>query len=453
MRAHLSDLLVDLPDASVTAPMEFTGVSTNSKVIHRGNLFVALAGERFDAHTFLPEVANSGAAAVVAHTIPENYSLPALLVSDTRYALGQIAHTWRRRFTQPVIGVTGSNGKTTVKEMIASILHAAFGDNHYLSTQGNLNNEIGVPLTLFRLEASMQAAVIEMGMNHPGEIARLAEIAAPDVGLVNNAQREHQEFMASVEAVAIENGAVIQNLPAEGCAVFPADDVYTPLWTSYAGSRRILSFGLDEQAQVRCTYEVKDFGSVLHIHAEGQQFDIQLAAAGVHNIRNALAACAATLAIGISTEMIVKGLQAFVPVAGRLQRKSAKNGALVIDDTYNANPDSVRAAIDVLAVAPAPRTLILGDMGEVGSEGVAFHEEIGAYAKAKHIDEIFTLGELARHASTAFGSHGRHFNDMDELNKVVGNLDSTASVLIKGSRFMKMERVVQHLTGLSVGGH
>jgi UDP-N-acetylmuramoyl-tripeptide--D-alanyl-D-alanine ligase len=453
MRAHLSDLLIDLPDASVTAPMEFTGVSTNSKAINKGNLFVALAGERFDAHTFLPEVANSGAAAVVAHAIPEHYSLPALLVSDTRYALGQIAHTWRRRFTQPVIGVTGSNGKTTVKEMIASILHAAFGDNHYLATQGNLNNEIGVPLTLFRLEASMQAAVIEMGMNHPGEIARLAQIAAPDVGLVNNAQREHQEFMASVEAVAIENGAVIQNLPANGCAVFPADDVYTPLWTSYAGSRRILCFGLDEQAQVRCTYEVKDFGSVLHIHAEGQQFDIQLAAAGVHNIRNALAACAATLAIGITAEKIKQGLEAFAPVAGRLQRKSAKNGALVIDDTYNANPDSVRAAIDVLAVAPAPRTLILGDMGEEGSEGVSIHEEIGAYAKAKHIDEIFTLGELARHASAAFGSDGRHFNDMDELNKVVGNLDSTASVLIKGSRFMKMERVVQHLTGLSVGGH
>ena len=453
MRAHLSDLLIDLPDASVTAPMEFTGVSTNSKAINKGNLFVALAGERFDAHTFLPEVANSGAAAVVAHAIPEHYSLPALLVSDTRYALGQIAHTWRRRFTQPVIGVTGSNGKTTVKEMIASILHAAFGDNHYLATQGNLNNEIGVPLTLFRLEASMQAAVIEMGMNHPGEIARLAQIAAPDVGLVNNAQREHQEFMASVEAVAIENGAVIQNLPAEGCAVFPGDDVYTQLWTSYAGSRRILSFGLDEQAKVRCTYEVKDFGSVMHIHAEGQQFDVQLAAAGVHNVRNALAACAATLAIGITAEKIKQGLEAFAPVAGRLQRKSAKNGALVIDDTYNANPDSVRAAIDVLAVAPAPRTLILGDMGEVGSEGVAFHEEIGAYAKAKHIDEIFTLGELARHASAAFGSDGRHFKDMDELNKVVGNLDSTASVLIKGSRFMKMERVVQHLTGLSVGGH
>jgi UDP-N-acetylmuramoyl-tripeptide--D-alanyl-D-alanine ligase len=229
--------------------------------------------------------------------------------------------------------------------------------------------------------------------------------------------------------------------------------MYTPLWKSYAGSRRILSFGIDEQAHVRCTYDVKDFGSVLHIHAEGHKFDVQLAAAGVHNVRNALAACAATLAIGISVEMIVKGLQAFVPVAGRLQRKSAKNGALVIDDTYNANPDSVRAAIDVLAVAPAPRTLILGDMGEVGSEGIAFHEEIGAYAKAQHIDEIFTLGELARHASAAFGNHGRHFNDMDELNKVVGNLDATASVLIKGSRFMKMERVVQHLTGLSAGGH
>jgi UDP-N-acetylmuramoyl-tripeptide--D-alanyl-D-alanine ligase len=195
MRAHLSDLLVDLPEARITAPIEFTGVSTNSKAIEKGNLFVALAGERFDAHTFLPDVANSGAAAVVVHAVPEHYPLPALLVSDTRYALGQIAHTWRRGFTQPVIGVTGSNGKTTVKEMIASILHAAYGDNHYLATQGNLNNEIGVPLTLFRLNAGMKAAVIEMGMNHPGEIARLAEIATPDVGLVNNAQREHQEFM------------------------------------------------------------------------------------------------------------------------------------------------------------------------------------------------------------------------------------------------------------------
>jgi UDP-N-acetylmuramoyl-tripeptide--D-alanyl-D-alanine ligase len=436
-------------------------VSTNSRAIEAGNLFVALVGERFDAHDFLPDVASSRAAAVVAHQVPQNYPLPALLVPDTRHALGQIANWWRRQFAIPVIGVTGSNGKTTVKEMIASILQAEYGAGQYLSTSGNLNNEIGVPLTLFRLNAQHRAAVIEMGMNHPGEIARLAEIAQPSVGLVNNAQREHQEFMATVAAVAEENGAVINALHADACAVFPADDEFTPLWQSYAGTRRIISFGLNPAAHVSCTYSSKEFGSTLNINininananVHSEVFTAELAAAGVHNVRNALAACAATLAIGISPATIVRGLHAFSPVAGRLQRKSAKNGALLIDDTYNANPDSVRAAIDVLAAAPSPRTLVLGDMGEVGSEGIAFHQEIGAYALAQHIDQLFTIGTLARHASSAFGAAARHFEDMDKLNEVISTITPEASVLVKGSRFMKMERVVQHLTGITAGAH
>lgn len=455
MRAELNNLQSAIPGSSLTAPAQFDGVSTNSQTVAAGNLFVALSGERFDAYDFLPEVAARGAAAVVvAKMPPAGYALPALVVPDTRYALGQIANWWRRQFVIPVIGVTGSNGKTTVKEMIAAILAAEYGDAHYLSTRGNLNNEIGVPLTLFRLDATQGAAVVEMGMNHPGEIARLADIAAPTVALVNNAQREHQEFMASVAAVAEENGAVISALSADGCAVFPADEEFTPLWQAKAGARRVLSFGFNSAANISGTYLVKDFGSTLSINANGEKFTVELAAAGVHNVRNALAACAATLAIGISTATIARGLEAFAPVAGRLQRKSAKNGALVIDDTYNANPDSVRAAIDVLAAAPAPRTLVLGDMGEVGSEGVAFHQEIGAYARARHIDQLFTLGTLARHASTEFGAQARHFEDMDKLNEVIGGIAPNASVLVKGSRFMKMERVVQHLSGTAAaGGH
>lgn len=453
MQAALHELLNAIPGATLTADAGFNGVSTSSQTVEPGNLFVALRGERFDAHDFLPDVAARGAAAVVVERIPAGLTLPALVVADTRHALGQIAQVWRRRFAIPVIGVTGSNGKTTVKEMIASILVAEHGAEHVLSTRGNLNNEIGVPLTLFRLQAGHRAAVVEMGMNHPGEIARLAEIALPTVGLVNNAQREHQEFMASVAAVAEENGAVIKGLAADGCAVFPADDAYATLWQAHAGARRVVSFGLAGSPSVICSAEPLDFGSRLTVNAGDATFELTLAAAGMHNVRNALAACAAALAVGIPAASIVRGLEAFAPVAGRLQRKQASSGAIVIDDTYNANPDSVRAAIDVLAASPGPRTLVLGDMGEVGAEGVAFHEEIGAYARARQIDQLFTLGTLARHASLAFGSAARHFDDMDTLNDEVAAVPAGASVLVKGSRFMKMERVVQRLTGAQAGGH
>ena len=453
MHASLNELLSVVPGATLTAPASFSGVTTNSKTVEAGNLFVALRGERFDAHDFIVDVAALGAAAVVVERLPDGLPIPALIVPDTRYALGQIAQLWRKRFTMPLIGVTGSNGKTTVKEMIAAILSAAFGTDHFLATRGNLNNEIGVPLTLFNLNAQHRAAVVELGMNHPGEIARLTEIALPTVGVVNNAQREHQEFMASVAAVAAENGSVISGLSEEGCAVFPADDEFAPLWTSYAGSRRLITFALDKQASVTAQWRATDFGSEIKLNARGEQVSFVLSAAGQHNVRNALAACAATLAVGINLEIIARGLSDFTPVAGRLQKKQAINGAIVIDDTYNANPDSVRAAIDVLANAPAPRTLVLGDMGEVGSEGVAFHEEIGEYARARHIDQLLTVGELARHASRAFGRPARHFETMETLNEEVASVPPGASVLVKGSRFMKMERVVQKLTGAAMGGH
>jgi UDP-N-acetylmuramoyl-tripeptide--D-alanyl-D-alanine ligase len=425
------------------ADVAFDGVTTDSRQAAAGNLFVALRGERFDAHDFLGDVAQRGVAAVVVERVPAGLNVPALVVPDTRVALGEIAAFWRSQFTLPVIGVAGSNGKTTVKEMIASILAAAFGAEHVMATRGNLNNDIGVPLTVFRLHAGYQAAVIELGMNHPGEIAAITAIAQPVVGLVNNAQREHQEFMASVEAVAQENGSVIRGLPADGVAVFPADDAYANLWRGYAGQRKTMTFGLSPDADVSGTFRVNDFGSDLSITAGGKHFQVTLSAAGEHNVRNALAATACALAIGIPVDAVVRGLEAFAPVNGRLQRKTARSGALVIDDTYNANPDSVRAAIDVLANAGAPRVLVLGDMGEVGDQGPQFHAEVGQYARDRGIEHLLTLGELAAHASNAFGAGGQHFDDIDSINQAAeAMIAAGTTALVKGSRFMKMERVV-----------
>ncbi|WP_050461528.1 UDP-N-acetylmuramoyl-tripeptide--D-alanyl-D-alanine ligase [Herbaspirillum autotrophicum] len=464
LQQWLGDLVLEVSgDASAT----LRGITTDSRAVVPGNLFVALRGDRFDAHDFLPAVVAQGAAAVIVDRLPQDLQVAAIVVSDTRVALGRLAQHWRRQFAVPVIGVTGSNGKTTVKEMIAAILAAAFGEDRYLATRGNFNNEIGVPLTLFRMQPQHQAAVIELGMNHPGEIAVLSDIARPTLGLVNNAQREHQEFMATVEAVARENGAVIEALAADGVAVFPADDEYTALWQRAAGSRCVLTFGLSDAADVSANYQPQAFGSLLQVRVradgtrQAQAFEIQLAAAGEHNVRNALAAIACTLGAGIAAQAVVQGLQAFAPVNGRLQRKTAASGALVIDDTYNANPDSVRAAIDVLAQAAAPRVLVLGDMGEVGNEGQRFHEEIGAYAQQRGINHFFVLGELSRHAVAAFnaaaatpasGAGAQHFVDIEAINGAATQAATVgATVLVKGSRFMKMERVVQHLVGAQSG--
>jgi UDP-N-acetylmuramoyl-tripeptide--D-alanyl-D-alanine ligase len=432
-------------------PSSFAAPPPDSRKAQPGALFVALRGETFDAHDFLAQVAESGAAAVVAERLPEGWILPAIVVPDTLVALGQIGNAWRRRFAIPVIGVTGSNGKTTVKEMIAAILAAAHGEEQRLATRGNLNNEIGVPLTLLRLEASHRAAVVEMGMNHPGEIARLAAIAQPTLAMVNNAQREHQEFMHTVEAVARENGAALAVLGADGVAVFPHDDEFTPLWRELSGARRSLTFGLSREADVSCTYRADEFGNDMFISlrrpdgAEPVQFYVALAAAGRHNVLNALAAAACADGAGIEVDAIKRGLQEFAPVGGRLQRHRAAGGAIVIDDSYNANPDSVRAAIDVLALAPAPRILVLGDMGEVGTQGREFHEEVAAYAASRAIDCVLATGELARHMR---GERIQHFEQLAELLAALdARLTPHTSVLVKGSRFMRMERVVQHLLG------
>ena len=460
MHAQLSRCRDWVAGSTMTADAVFNGVATDSRTAPAGSLFIALRGENFDAHAFLAEVAGRGVAAIMAEagSAPQHLAgltVPLLLVPDTRRALGEIALGWRRQFDLPVIGVTGSNGKTTVKEMIAAILVAGVGAAHAMATRGNFNNDIGLPLTLLRLDADIRAAVIEIGMNHPGEIAQLAALVRPTVALVNNAQREHQEFMATVEAVARENGAVFASLPDDGTAVFPADDAFTPLWRELAaarGQRRVLGFGFSADADVRCTYVVNTFSSNMTVTAGADRFTVRLAAAGEHNVRNALAAIACTLAIGVPVEAIVRGLEAFAPVAGRLQRKQRANGAQVIDDTYNANPDSVRAAIDVLAQADAPRVLVLGDMGEVGEDGAAFHEEIGAHARARGIDHLLTFGALASASATAFGPQATHFNDIDALQAAALALATPpATVLVKGSRFMQMERVVNHLVSPPFG--
>ena len=445
IRGSIEQIASTIDGAQVTRDAYFQGVSTDSRQLMPGSLFVALRGERFDAHDFLGQIVDQPLAAVVVERLPEHYPLPALVVPDTLAALGRIGNFWRRRFAIPVIGVTGSNGKTTVKEMISAILMAAFGAEGRLATQGNLNNEIGVPLTVTRLTDAHQAAVVELGMNHPGEIARLAAIAEPTVALVNNAQREHQEFMHTVEAVARENGAVLQALPADGVAVFPGDDEYTALWRELAGDRKVMTFGVTDTCDVRATYTTNGFGSELAVEAGVERFTLQLAAAGVHNVRNALAAIACALGAGIPVDAVVRGLEAFAPVSGRLQRKQAVSGATIIDDTYNANPDSVRAAIDVLAQYPSPRILVLGDMGEVGTQGPEFHQEIGAYAASRGIDTVLATGDLARHMAASGAQHYEQFDELlAALDQKLGS-KSDATVLVKGSRFMKMERVVQHL--------
>jgi UDP-N-acetylmuramoyl-tripeptide--D-alanyl-D-alanine ligase len=452
MRGTLAQLIASMPGSQLIADAAFDRVSTDSRTATAGALFVALRGEIHDAHDFLPQVAANGASAVIAERLPEGWTLPAILVPNTLTALGQIANQWRRQAEIPVIGVTGSNGKTTVKEMIASILAAAFGEAGRLATQGNLNNEIGVPLTLMRLDVAHRAAVVELGMNHPGEIARLAAIAQPTVAMVNNAQREHQEFMHTVEAVALENGSVFAALPHDGVAVYPGDDTYTPLWQGLASHCHSISFGLSAACDVHAEYAATGFGNNLKVTTPGGAFEVKLAAAGEHNVRNALAAIACAEAAGIDQETIVRGLERFAPVGGRLQQKRAANGALVIDDTYNANPDSMRAAIDVLASYPAPRILVVGDMGEVGTQGREFHEEIGAYAQSRGIETVLATGVLSAHLVASGALHYEQFEDvLAALDKQLGG-NSDATVLVKGSRFMKMERVVDHLTGFTHTG-
>ena len=436
-------------------------VHTDSRSLRSGDLFIALRGERFDGNQFIAQAKAQGAVAVVCEASGEAEAaaqgLPALVVPDARLALGQLAAGWRAQFDLPVIAVTGSNGKTTVTQMIAAILRAHAGDGA-LSTQGNLNNDIGVPLTLLNLRTHHRMAVVELGMNHPGEIAYLAQLTKPTVALVNNAQREHQEFMGTVEAVALENGAALLSLPSQGVAVYPADESYTPVWQNQSGARAQHTFAMghgDGAADVRAAVVVWQSGAwQFTLKTPVGTAPVRLHIAGRHNVKNALAASACALAAGVPLAAVAQGLQAFEPVKGRsraLLLQTPAGEITLVDDTYNANPDSVRAAIDVLTELPSPRLLVLGDMGEVGDQGPAFHAEVGAYAAECGIEAFYTLGDLCLHAGQAYGA-AQHFDHMDSLLAAVAqHAVQFQSIVVKGSRFMKMERVVEALQALANG--
>ena len=428
----------------------FASVSTDSRTLARGALFVALRGERLDGHRFLEAARDRGAAAAMVDeesgSTAESARLPVLVVGDTRVSLGRLAAKWRERFDIPLVAVTGSNGKTTVKEMIAAILRAHFGDARVLATEGNLNNDIGLPLTVLGLRESHRAAVIEVGMNHPGETATLAAIASPTVALINNAQREHQEFMKDVAAVAREHAAVFGALRPGGVAVINADDDCAGYWRGLLAGRRVRDFGIDRPAQVGGGHEFSHFGSRIELRAPEGATLVELHASGRHNVLNACAAAACALAAGASLDAVARGLATFRPVSGRMQRLTSRSGASLIDDSYNANPDSVRAAIDVLAAEPGTKYLLLGDMGEVGERGVEFHREIGRYASERGVDRLYATGELCRAAVAAFGEGARHFAGVEELIAAArGEIVAHTAALVKGSRFMRMERVVQAL--------
>jgi UDP-N-acetylmuramoyl-tripeptide--D-alanyl-D-alanine ligase len=433
--------------------VQFSDVCTDSRTLKSGDLFVALRGERYDGHDFVAKAAAAGAvAALIDRAHVRSAPLPVAAVEDTTVALGALAAHWRRQFHIPLVAVAGSNGKTTVKEMIAACLRAHYGDEAVLATRGNLNNHIGLPLTLLTLRAAHRVGVVEVGMNHPGETAELAQIAGPSIAVINNAQREHQEFMRSVTDVADEHASLIKALPADGIAVINADDVHAAVWRVAAGHREVRDFGFDQKAAVSATCELQTASALLAVRTPEAVATLNLPVAGEHNARNALAAIAAATAAGATLESCVRALSGFAAVKGRLQIKRSRQGALLIDDTYNANPDSVRAAIDVLARTPGRKLLVLGDMGEVGDQGRDFHTEIGMYAHECGIDALYGLGELAAHAVRAFGEGARHYAAIETLLVDVGAaLGPQATVLVKGSRFMQMERVVRSFEDSTAG--
>lgn len=423
----------------------FDGVTTDSRQVSHGDLFVALKGDRFDGHEFVDQALELGAVAAMVSE-PERVKdshAPLIIVDDTRIGLGQLAARWRARFRIELVAITGSSGKTTVKEMVAGCVRAAAGEDAVLATAGNLNNDIGVPLMLLRLRSHHRYAVIEMGMNHLGEIAYLTRLAAPSVALVNNAGTAHIGEIGSREGIAQAKGEIYQGLGEAGVAVINADDAFAGYWRSLNAGRRVVDFGLEQPAQVRGQWQGDSLASRLTVRTPDASYEVSLQVPGVHNARNALAACAVGHVLRVPAQAMVRGLADFEGTKGRLQRKRCRGGGVLIDDTYNANPDSTRVAIAVLAAAPGRRVLVLGDMGELGAEASALHEAMGKAAKEARIDALLTLGELSAAAAAAFGPAARHFTDVERLGEALESLlGPDVTVLVKGSRFMRMERVV-----------
>jgi UDP-N-acetylmuramoyl-tripeptide--D-alanyl-D-alanine ligase len=426
----------------------FSAVSTDSRTLQPDALFIALKGPQFDGHAFIPQAIERGACALLLSEACDE-QVPQIRVNDTRLGLGRLAALWRDIFPVPMVGVTGSNGKTTVKEMIAAILRQR---GSVLATQGNLNNDIGLPLTLLRLQDE-DFAVVEMGANHPEEIGYLAQIARPDVAVITNAGAAHLEGFGDLPGVARAKGEILSGLDAQGVAVLNADDDYFPLWRQQLGAQRMISFGGSPGADVRgelalagTRWSESGFSSHLPVVYREERCEIELALAGRHNLLNALAATAVALALGCSIEQIRQGLASVVPIGGRLQIRMTPAGFRLLDDTYNANPDSVAAAVGVLREAPGQQWLVLGDLAELGQEAIKLHREIGRQAHAAGLRHLYTLGALSRYAAESFGEGAQAFDSVEALVEALLQ-DATAgdTLLVKGSRSAGMERVVQGL--------
>jgi len=419
------------------------GVSTDSRNIEPGMLFVALKGPNHDGHEHVAAAAAAGAVAAIVEQ-PQSVDIAQLVVRDTRLALGQLAAAWREQLATPLVAVTGSNGKTTVKEMCAAILGEA---GRTLSTRGNFNNDIGLPLTLLRLEPEHDYGVIEMGANHSGEIAYLSGLTRPQVAIITNAGPAHLEGFGSIEGVARAKGEIYQGLSRDGVAVINADDNYAPLWRELSGSHRSISFGLERSADIGVRGMGDLHGSELEVLTPLGEFHLSLPLPGRHNILNALAAIAATIALGLELEVIARGLNHMAPVSARLQLREGRRGATILDDSYNANPASMHAGLEVLAGCDGKRYLAMGEMGELGQSGEALHRQGGLDAQQLGIDRLYATGGLSRVACEAFGDNGFYYNGQQQLiEALLPAMDEDVTVLVKGSRSSHMEHVVEALT-------
>ncbi len=440
----LSEIAKALDAQLIGEDVKVESVGIDSRQIAKGQLFVAIKGENFNGNNFASEAIAQGAAAALVSELSGNVR-PLILVKNTRIALGELARYWRKKMHFPVVAITGSNGKTTVKEMVASILTVAKGS--VLFTKGNLNNDIGVPLSLLNMRDKHAYAVIEMGMNHLGEIRYLTKIACPQVALVNNAGVAHIGELGSREAIAEAKGEIYEGLADDGIAIINANDRFADYWKSLNQTRKIITFGLDVDADVCAKYETQNNHITMQLKTPEGTTQLNLGLQGKHNASNVLAASAVAVALGIPNSKIVQGLHQFHSVQGRLNLLAGYHDAIVIDDTYNANPDSMHVAIDVLASQSSNQKkaliFVMGDMGELGADAESMHVEIGEYAKQKGITSLFSFGELSQLASTAFGAHAQHFNSLEALvDAVKATMSVDACVLVKGSRFMRMERVV-----------
>ena len=448
-RMRLSELKPMVAGEMKGEDAEFNAVSIDTRTLKPGDLFIAISGQRFDAHNFLSQAAEQGACAAIVERWVD-CSLPQVCVADSRIALGQLGSAWRKHFAGQIVGLTGSNGKTTAKEMIAAILSV---NAKVLNTRGNLNNDFGVPLTLMGLTQEHRFGVIEMGANHQGEIAYVAALAKPDVALITNAGEAHLEGFGSREGIAKGKGEIITALPPEGTAILNADDRFFGYWTELAGTRRVISFGFSEVADVRgfadsvtVSWEGDSFKTRFSYAYLDRKHDIALNLAGRHNVANALAAAATCLALGVAVEQIKEGLSRLVPVSGRIQPDRAANGALLINDTYNANPSSFKAALEVLLEMPGQPWVALGAFGELGETSAELHAELGKLALSLGVARLFATGPLADKAVEAFGPGAQYYPRQEEL--IVGlqsELKQDVALLVKGSRSQHMERVIEAL--------